>query len=249
MNRVPKRDHAIVGFIDPGGTIDDYFLTMTRVVPRALKIFVIGAMHWRLNERAGIDFAKIRNDIAKIHLAQHFNLLGCELNNYGRSEVQQMRREYHIKMIGINTSKKITQETTIRKGKTMDKHQMVRWTNSWRQQGRIMFPRKKTPEIQKIINQIDNYIVKRSPSGQFVYEADETKEGTGEKHDDGVASLLGNLFIVKEKIFRISGYDFRATGAKEYRMDIQPLDEPDVLTTLPGRAMGGISGEQYYHGM
>lgn len=211
-----------------------------------MKIYVIGAMHWLLNEHNGVDFAKIRNDIAKLHMKNHFNLLGCELNNYGRSEVLQMRREYHIKMIGVNTSRKITSDTIIKKGKTMDKHQMIRWTNSWRQQGKILFPKNKTPELAKIVSQIENYVVKRGPTGQFVYEADETKEGTGEQHDDGVASLLGNLFIVKEKIFKISGYDFRATGAKEYGVNIPEIETEKYI---PGRAVGALDTEKQYYGL
>jgi len=59
--------------------------------------------------------------------------------------------------------------------------------------------------------------------------------------------LLGNLFIVKEKIFRISGYDFRASGAKEYRTDIDELDPKKIK--LPHRAMGGVIGEKYYYGL
>jgi len=245
-SRLPEREFVLVGFIDPGGSLDDYFLTLTRVVPRQLKIYVIGAMHWRLNEQAGVDFAKIRNDIAKLHMQNHFNLLGCELNNYGRAEVLQMRREYHIKMIGVNTAAKVTSETVIRKGKTMDKHQMIRWLNSWRQQGRIVFPKTRTPELQKIINQVENYVVKRQPmSGRYIYEADEGNKQSGERHDDGVASLLGNLFIVKEKIFRISGYDFRASGAKEYRTDIENSEK----IVLPHRAMGAVKAESYYQGI
>ena len=139
-SRLPEREFALVGFIDPGGSLDDYFLTLTRVVPRDLKVFVIGAMHWRLNEQAGVDFAKIRNDIAKLHMENHFNLLGCELNNYGRSEVLQMRREYHINMYGVNTAGRVSSEKIIRKGQTMDKHQMVKWANSWRVDGNITFP-------------------------------------------------------------------------------------------------------------
>jgi len=244
-SRLPERKYALVGFIDPGGSIDDYFLTLTRAVPRELKVYVMGAMHWRLNEAAGVDFAKIRNDIAKLHLENHFNLLGCELNNYGRAEVLQMRREYHIKMIGVNTAAKVTSEQVIRKGKTMDKHQMIRWLNSWRQQGRIVFPKQKTPEIQKILNQIDNYVVRRQPqSGRFIYEADEGNKQSGERHDDGVASLLGNLFIIKQKIFKITGYDMRASGGIEYRTDLE-----DQKISLPHRAMGAATGDKHYYGI
>lgn len=240
---VRRRPYVLVGFIDPGGTIDDYFLTMTQTNVRTKEIFVTGAMHWLLNDKTGITFAKIRNDIAKLHLLNHFNILGCELNNFGRSEVQSMRREYHLKMYGVNTSGKVTSEEIIRKQKTMDKHQMVRWTNSWRQDGNIKFPKRKTKEIKKILSQMDSFIVEKPNVGgtpNYKYHA----EGT--QHDDGVMSLLGNLFIVKEKILKISGFDERFIGAKRGQQDIPNLyEEPEKLETV-GRAMGGVDTEQAY---
>ena len=240
---VRKRGYIVVGFIDPGGTIDDYFLTMTRTNVRTHEVFVTGAMHWLLNDKTKVTFAKIRNDIAKLHLRNHFNILGCELNNFGRSEVQSMRREYHIKMYGVNTSGRITSEEVIRKQHTLDKHQMVRWTNSWRQDGKIKFPRRKTPEIKKILSQMDTFIVEKPNLGgspNYKYHAE------GNQHDDGVMSLLGNLYIVKEKVLHISGFDERYIGAKRGQQDIPDLYEPEKHDEVVGRALGGVDTERAY---
>jgi hypothetical protein len=241
---IASRGYVLTGFIDPGGSIDDYFLTVTKTDIPTAKIQVIGAMHWLLDESKGVDFAKIRNDIAKLHSRNYFNLLGCELNNFGRGEVMQMRREYHINMYGVNTSGKVTSEETIRKGHTMDKHQMVKWTNSWRVDGNITFPlaEKQTPEIKKIIHQLDSFVVKKTDGSggpTFRYGA----EGT--QHDDGVTSLLGNLYTVKEKFLKISGYDKRALGGKSpggERID-NSIEEP---ISIPGRTLGSINTNSMY---
>ena len=202
-------------------------------------------MHWLLDEVNGVDFAKIRNDIAKLHLRNYFNLIGCELNNFGRGEVQQMRREYHINMYGVNTSGKITSEETIKKAHTLDKHQMVKWTNSWRADGNITFPipEKQTPEIKKIIHQLDSFVVKKTDGSggpSFKYGA----EGT--QHDDGIMSLLGNLYIVKEKFLRISGYGGRIAGGKSPKNETieQPIEEKTIQ--IPGRELGSVNTKGAY---
>jgi len=110
---IQQRDYVLTGFIDPGGSIDDYFFTVLKTNIQTAHIQVIGAMHWLLDEKRKIDFAKIRNDIAKLHMRNYFNLIGCELNNFGRGEVQQMRREYHINMYGVNTSGKVINYTDL----------------------------------------------------------------------------------------------------------------------------------------
>lgn len=241
--QVKRRKNIFVGFIDPGGTIDDYFLTLTQTNVQTKEIYVTGAMHWLLNDKTGVTFAKIRNDIAKLHLVNHFDLLGCEFNNMGRSEVQSMRREYHIPMYGVNTSGRVTSEETIRKQRTLDKHQMVRWTNSWRQDGLIKFPKRKTPEIKKILSQLDTFIVEKPNLGgtpNYKYHA----EGT--QHDDGVMSLLGNLYLVKEKYLKISGFDQRHIGAKRTQQDIPNVYEEEEQMKPVGRSMGTVDTDQAY---
>ena len=108
---IANRGFVLTGFIDPGGSIDDYFLTVLKTHIPTAHIQVVGAMHWLLDEKRGIDFGKIRNDIAKLHMRNYFNMIGCELNNFGRGEVQSMRREYHINMYGVNTSGKVNEPT------------------------------------------------------------------------------------------------------------------------------------------
>jgi len=242
---VQQRGYVLTGFIDPGGSIDDYFFTVLKTHIPTAKIQVYGAMHWLLDEANGVDFAKIRNDIAKLHLRNHFNLIGCELNNFGRGEVQQMRREYHINMYGVNTSGKVTSEQTIRKAITLDKHQMIKWTNSWRQAGDITFPikEKQTPEIKKVIHQLDSFVVKKTDGSggpSFRYAA----EGT--QHDDGIMSLLGNLYITKEKFLRISGYEGRGIGGRSAGNETIEQSQEEEKVVVPGRTLGQVNTKSAY---
>lgn len=238
------RGYILTGFIDPGGSIDDYFFTVLKTDIKTSKIRVFGAMHWLLDEDRGIDFAVIRNQIAKLHLRNYFNMIGCETNNYGRGEIQSMRREYKINMYPVTTSGKITSEKIIKKAHTMDKNQMIKWANSWRVDGNIVFPTpdKITPEIKKIITQLDSFIVKKTNTTagpQWKYEAD------GQEHDDGVMSLLGNLYIVKEKFLKINGYDQRKLGAKTAETESIESSERENTNT-PGRTMGSLNGNSMY---
>lgn len=245
MREIASRGYVLTGFIDPGGSIDDYFFTVLKTDIRTSKIKVFGAMHWLLNEKKGIDFAVIRNQIAKLHMRNHFNTIGCELNNFGRGEVQQMRREYHIKMYGVNTSGKVTSEQIIKKAHTLDKHQMVKWTNSWRVDGNIVFPvaERRTPEINKIIHQLDSFVVSKAQGAsgpQWKYQAD------GNQHDDGVMSLLGNLYIVKEKFLKISGYGARSVGGKVATGESIDNQEDSHVLDLGGRVIGAVNSTTDY---
>jgi len=114
-------------FLDTGGSPDNACLTVCRVEVPARVIYVTGAMFWKLSEKDNILFATIRNDIAKLHLIHKFDLMGCETNNYGRNEIESLRREYGISMIGINTTGKITDKKKIKKGLSMDKNAIIKF--------------------------------------------------------------------------------------------------------------------------
>ena len=234
-------------FLDTGGSPDFACLTMCRVdIPERI-IYVTGAMFWQLSEKDNVFFATIRNDIAKLHMIHKFDLMGCETNNYGRNEIESLRREYGINMVGINTTGKITDKKKIRKGLSMDKAEIVRYTNSWQQNtkvdptnerklGQIKFMKNKTPELLKVYNEVGNFVRKMpegiGATGQPKFGA----EGTG--HDDGVMSMLGNFHIIKTKIFRI----YTGNGS----VGAVPNVENRVTTKSRldgGRAMGNIKGD------
>ncbi len=199
-------------FLDTGGSPDFACLTICRVDIPSRIIYVTGAMFWKLSEKDNVFFATIRNDIAKLHLIHKFNLMGCETNNYGRNEMESLRREYGIQMVGINTTGKLTDKKKIRKGLSMDKEEIIKFTNAWRQHptvdpenksklGQIKFIKHKTPELVKIVNELDSF-VRKIPDG--IGSTGRPKFGAeGSEHDDGVMSMLGNFHIIKTKVFKI----------------------------------------------
>ena len=200
------------GFLDTGGTADYACWTMCRVdIPNRI-IYVTGAMFWKVSERDNILFATIRNQIAELHKIHHYDIMGCETNNYGRSEMESMRREYGIRMIGITTTGKLTDEKKIRKGLSMDKEAIIKFVNSWRTNalqdreneyklGQIKFLKEKTPELIKLVNEFDSFVRK---DVEGVGAVGRPKYGAeGNHHDDGVLSTLGNIHMIKTKVFKI----------------------------------------------
>ena len=237
-------------FLDTGGTVDSACLTMCRVDIPARIIYVTGAMFWKLNEKDHVFFATIRNDIAKLHLIHHFDLLGCETNNYGRNEMESLRREYGIRMIGINTTGKITDKKKLAKGDAMDKEAIVKFTNSWRQNaivdpmntsklGQIKFLKEKTPDLLQVVSELDSF-VKKMPKG--IGNTGRPKFGAeGTQHDDGPMSMLGNFHIIKTKIFKI----YTGIGT----VGVVPNVEERVVPkqSLPGGgAVGSINADSLY---
>lgn len=235
------------GFLDTGGASDSACFTMCRVDIPARIIYVTGAMFWKLSEKDNVLFATIRNDIAKLHLIHKFDLMGCETNNYGRTEIESLRREYGIKMIGINTVGKLTDKKKMRKGLSMDKEAIIKFTNSWRQNaiadpdnkfklGQIKFLKQKTEELIQVINELDNF-VRKMPEG--IGSTSRPKFGAeGSGHDDGVMSMLGNFHIIKTQIFKI----FSGNGT----VGAVPNVEQRVTNKIPlagGRAMGVLDAD------
>lgn len=232
-------------FLDTGGTSDSACLTMCRVDIENRIIYVTGAMFWKVDEKEGILFATIRNDIAKLHLINKFDLMGCETNNYGRTEMESLRREYGIKMIGINTTGKITSKVILKKGLSMDKEQIIKFTNAWRQHpiadpdnksklGQIKFLKQKTTELQRVVDELDSF-VKKMPEG--IGSTGRAKFGAeGQQHDDGVMSMLGNFHVIKTKIFKI--YTGIGTVGVVPNVHERVTDKPPLEG---GRAMGTIS--------
>ncbi len=233
------------GFLDTGGSVDSACFTMCRVDIPARTIYVTGAMFWKLSEADKVFFATIRNDIAKLHLINKFDMIGCETNNYGRNEMESLRREYGINMIGINTTGKLTDKKKIRKGLSMDKDAIIKFTNSWRQHpivdppntfklGQIKFLKHKTPELIQVVNELDSF-VRKMPEG--IGATGQPKYGAeGTQHDDGPMSMLGNFHIIKTKVFKIY------TGKEN--VGAVPNVEQRITSRLPlegGRAMGTLS--------
>ncbi len=146
------------GFLDTGGAVDYAAFNMCTTDTIARKIYIRDTIFWKLSEKDHVTFASIRNDVAILYEKIHFALIGCETNNYGRTEIESLRRDYGMRIIPFNTVGKLTSKKIIQRGLTMEKNAIVKFVNSWRQNalddptnrmklGQIVLPKKKTPEM------------------------------------------------------------------------------------------------------
>lgn len=229
-NNKIRKEWYKTAFVDPGGSVDEYFLTICKVNVATQMIYIMGAKSWRLVEGV-IGFKEIREDVAKLNKIYEFDMFGCEKNNYGLSEIEAYKREYKMRVIGITTSPRLTSEKIIKSGTTMDKHQIIRWVNSWRTANKIIKPKHITdPELKKLLNQFDTFIVKPTKTGNPKYEAE------GQNRDDGVMSLLGNIFMIKTRILKIAGFQ-RAGASKKLALYHNGNARDELLES-------GLSGSQ-----
>lgn len=250
-----KHQHIIdSAFLDTGGGVDFAALNMCTTNVNERKIYIRDTMFWKISEKDHITFGSIRNDIAILHQQIKFGMIGCETNNYGRGEMESLRRDYGIKMYGVNTVGKITSDQVIKKGDSMDKHAMVKFVNSWRQNaiddpenklklGQIILPVKKSPQMITWMNQLDSFVRKDAEgigaTGQPKYGA----EGSG--HDDGIMASLGNIFMIKTKIFKI----FAGTGAVGAAHHDQSGRNISDKQSPIGRSMGRVDDSWMYEGL
>jgi len=246
-------------FLDTGGAVDYAALNMCTVDVLERKIYIRDTMFWKISKADNVSFASIRNDIKILHEQINFNFIGCETNNYGRSEMESMRRDYGIRMYGVNTVGKITSQDIIDKGESMDKNAIIKFVNSWRQNtetdpantmklGQIVLPVHKSEYMVKWMNQLDSF-VRKDPEG--IGATGNPKfgaEGTG--HDDGIMALLGNIFLIKTKLFKIF------TGTSAVGAVSRNNDSIDVMNQfkpthpkLEERAMGTIRTDEFYQGL
>lgn len=203
-----------IGALDTGGTADYAALNVMRVdKPRRL-IVITGQRFWKVSERDGMTFAQIRNEVALIYRGLALRSLAVEANNYGRSEIEGLRREYGIRARPVNTSGRITSEDVIRRGDTMDKEQVIRKFNSWRQNavsdpknehllGQVRVARQRTPELERLMQEFDNFV---RVDAQGTGASARPKFGAaGRGHDDGVMSCLLNFYAATTWVFGMGG--------------------------------------------
>ena len=243
------------GFLDTGGAVDYAAFNMCTTDTRARKIYIRDTVFWKLNEKDHVTFASIRNDVAILHQHIKFSLMGCETNNYGRTEIESLRRDYGMRIIPFNTVGKLTSKKLIQKGMTMEKNHIVKFVNSWRQNalddpdnvmrlGQIVLPKLKTTEMMKWMGQLDSF-VRKDPEGFTTGLPKYAAEGSG--HDDGIMAALGNIFMIKTKIFGIYGGN-PAVGSIP-RLDQKVGEHHQSNVQHKGIAVGHVDDSYFYSGM
>lgn len=198
-----------VGSGDPGGLYDAFGFVLTRYVHDLKAIQVLGAKEWKFGD-GQIDYPGVEEDIVKIHRKEALDIFVCEKNNTGIHVIQSLKNNYNMKVFPVTTSARIKSDNVIRKGETMDKAEHVSWINKKRQQGQILFPKKKTEGIMLLESQLNSFVRNVTQAGTVRYEAE------GQGHDDLVMAFMVNTYFLRRRVMREGGRMPRTILSKRY---------------------------------
>ena len=137
--------------------------------------------------------------------------------------MESMRKVHNIPVIGITSSNNIKSPKIVREAKTMDKTEHVGWIEEKRQEGVITFPKKKTPGILTLINQLNTFVRKTTPSRITTYAAE------GDQADDFAMAFMVNTFFIRRRIMKDLRAKKRLVVTKKYHED----DSIDYGTGIP----------------
>ena len=119
-------------------------------------------------------------------VANHFSMLQKKINpdimaietNYrGRKLLPLFQEKYKLPMIGIHTLSNLTDKTR-RLGHSMDKPFMMNWYAEQQRLHRILYPDKRSADMEELINQTNEMVGITQPSGHVSYKR------TRGRHDD-----------------------------------------------------------------
>jgi len=127
-------------------------------------------------------------------VAEHFSFLqkkivpdimGIEMNYRGKKLLPLFRIKYKLPMIGINTSANLTEQTRKRIC-SMDKPFMMKWYATQQRLHKILYPEKRTADMEELINQDNEMVGITQPSGHVSFKRKRNR------HDDlFMAKLIG----------------------------------------------------------
>ena len=173
-----------IAILDPGGWSDSFCEVMANV--NGNKIQLLDAYFWNKDLFPNLTTKKIKDDIFKLHNHFKFHRHVCETNNQGNVIISDLRdTPYKIPVIGITVGNHLKKQSTIQKGRTLDKDKTVPYVQKFIEEGVIELPRVLTSGLKKGIQEVQNYGV--SKAGKY-----EALSG----HDDFVSCLFSYLYIV-----------------------------------------------------
>ncbi len=207
-----------VGSGDPGRFKDSFAFILMEYLPKENVIHVLGAYGWK-----NIDYPTVEKDIARIHKIKALDFFICESNNTGIHVIESLQKIHGIPVIGITTSNQIKSPEIIRKGRTMDKVEMVGWINNKRQKNQILFPKKKTTGILTLLAQLNSFVRMTTPAGLTTYRAE------GHEHDDVAMAFMVGLFYIRRSIIKDFGNFKRFLASKKYEFDSDDIIKDSAI--------------------
>lgn len=163
--------------MDPGKHRDAFAFVGTEILDGVLT--VKGAKRWM-----GRNYLQVEEDITQIHRKKPFNVYVLELNNTGTHVYEVLTQQKNLPVIPVTTTKDIKDLEKKYDNKVMDKNEMVRLMAHWFQDGSIVFPTNKTPELMELERQLTIFAEHKTETGSVSYRAQ------GQEHDDLVMALM-----------------------------------------------------------
>lgn len=169
---------------DPGKHQDTFAMIEFKIDIRTQTVIISGAFGWKHD-----NYTKCEKDISEIHKKDPADFYVCEQNNTGTHVIDSLQNIFHIPVTGINTGR-TTNEKTKKKGKTMDKDDIVKSVKALKKLGKLKIVKTTSPGLKTFVKQLNSFIKKMTPGGKITYAA----EGTG--HDDFVMAFLVGMHYI-----------------------------------------------------
>ncbi len=203
---------------DPGRIKDRFAMVGGNLT--AKKIQLLNAKEWKKK-----NFNIAEDEIASINQRNPFDFHICESNNQGWHVIDNLRTLKDIPVIPINTSNNLKDDTA-RKGKSLDKNNMVEWIEWARKEDIIEFPAGQwSPGITELNRQLNRFVMKRTSTG-YKYEAAEPDD-----HDDLVMALVILCHFARMRILKLGDQEDLPLGVGAgSRVDFEGEGEEDEFT-------------------
>ena len=190
-------------FFDSGGVQDSACVVMARVDIPGRIMYVTGARYWVFGRET--NFAGIRHDIALLYRRLKWKYFGVETNNYGRTEIESLHREYRVPVVAVNTVGRLNDPKA--SPHSLEKDDAVKLINSWRANakadpdnihklGQVRMASPLTTGLRRLTGELDTFVRTTSLTGHPKYGAE------GSHHDDGPMAMLGCAHLVRTRMYR-----------------------------------------------
>ena len=172
-----------IASIDPGKQHDSMALVYTELDKDV--IYVKACKRW-----LGKKYLKVQQEIADIHSRFDFDYIALERNGVGEPIVEGLA-DLDLPIVPIYTTANLKDPAKQTSSKLMDKNSMAVLMMQLFEDDRIVFPVKKTRDIQELQRQLSIFSEHKTDAGNVSYRAQ------GSEHDDLVMALMLNVFVCR----------------------------------------------------
>lgn len=205
---------------DPGKQRDYFGFVGIEIDTRKKLIFVKFAKRWQRE-----DYLDVEREIAAYHEEIKWNYIYIEQNNTGEHVIEVLKRQYHLPIRSITTSKNLKDPKKIHSVKVMDKNEIVSWYVKAKQNHIIKFPRNtQNQDMKELITQVSTFSEYITEAGNVSYHA------PGTTHDDLMMALLIACFVARKYIRTDSNFEHVGGGIPKANYSLRRQQKVDDLS-------------------